>query len=289
MKTVNSISGGQTSAFMSAHFPADYNFFALVTTDDKNCLFPDKKLRQEVSDRIGKEFIGTLEEDTIIHTILDLEQLIGRKITWVAGETYDDVVWNRGGWLPTKLHRYCTTHLKIEPMFYWWAEHIGELVEMRMGFRANEIRRKLRSEKRLNENGLLEFDATFEKHTEGSHKGKNKWEKVAWQKPVFPLIDQRPTYKDEIVEYWKDKPVRFAELNNCVGCFHRNPLLLRKMYDKHPKKMQWFEDQERMKMQKDKRAKWRSDISYADIKKHHLQNEIEFEDFSDCDSGYCGI
>lgn len=63
MKTVNSISGGQTSAFMAAHFPADYNFFALVTTDDKRVMFPDKKLRQEVSDRIGKEFIGTLEED----------------------------------------------------------------------------------------------------------------------------------------------------------------------------------------------------------------------------------
>lgn len=73
MKTVNSISGGQTSAYIAANYLADYNVFALVTTDDKNCLYPDAKVRQLVSDKIGKEFIGTLEDDVIINTILDLE------------------------------------------------------------------------------------------------------------------------------------------------------------------------------------------------------------------------
>ena len=34
-------------------------------------MFPDAKIRQEVSDKIGAEFIGTLEDDTIIYTILD--------------------------------------------------------------------------------------------------------------------------------------------------------------------------------------------------------------------------
>ena len=71
MQTVNSLSGGQTSSYIAANYPADYNVFALVTTDDKSCIYPDKKIRQIVSDKINKEFIGTLEDDLIITTILD--------------------------------------------------------------------------------------------------------------------------------------------------------------------------------------------------------------------------
>lgn len=92
MKKVNSLSGGKTSSYIAANYPADYNVFSLVRTDDKNCLFPDKKIRQIVSDKIGKEFIGTLEEDAIIYTMLDLEQFIGKKINWVSGITFDEVV-----------------------------------------------------------------------------------------------------------------------------------------------------------------------------------------------------
>ena len=92
MKTVNSLSGGKTSSYIAANYPADYDVFALVRTDDKNCIYPDKKLRQEVEDRIQAPFIGTLEDDTIIHTMLDLEQYIGRKITWVTGKTFDETI-----------------------------------------------------------------------------------------------------------------------------------------------------------------------------------------------------
>jgi hypothetical protein len=70
MKTVNSLSGGKTSSYIAANYPADYNLFSLVRTDDVRVLFPDAKVRQIVSDRIGHEFIGTLEEDTIIYTML---------------------------------------------------------------------------------------------------------------------------------------------------------------------------------------------------------------------------
>ena len=70
MKTVNSLSGGKTSSYIAANYPADYNVFALVRTEDKSCLFPDSKIRQEVSDRLGTDFIGTLEDDIIIYTML---------------------------------------------------------------------------------------------------------------------------------------------------------------------------------------------------------------------------
>ena len=45
-----------------------------------------------VSDRLGVEFIGTLEDDMIIYTIFDLEQFIGQKIHWVTGKTFDEVI-----------------------------------------------------------------------------------------------------------------------------------------------------------------------------------------------------
>lgn len=281
MKTINSLSGGKTSSYIAANYPADYNIFALVRTDDKKCLFPDAKIRQIVSDKIGKEFIGTLEEDMIIYTMLDLEQFIGSKINWVSGLSFDEVVKTKGGWLPNKLHRYCTTNLKLVPMFEWWYKNINEPVEMRIGFRANELKRAKRMNDKLNENGLLEMKATVEKHPNG----RNKWKNFQWQKPVFPLIKDE-IFKDKIEIFWKDKPVRFAWMNNCVGCFHRNEILLKKMFEKHPNKMQWFSDQEIGRNVKDT---WRTGITYEKIKNHKLQFELFDDDFNDCDSGYCGL
>ena len=106
MKTVNSLSGGKTSSYIAANYPADYNVFALVRTDDKNCMFPDAKIRQQVSDRLGTEFVGTLEDDMIIYTMLDLEQFIGSKIDWVTGKTFDKVIDKKGGYLANKIARY---------------------------------------------------------------------------------------------------------------------------------------------------------------------------------------
>jgi len=280
MKTVNSISGGKTSAYIAAHYPADYNVFALVRIEDRNCLFPDKKIRQIVEDRIQAPFIATAEQDTIIYTILDLEQYIGKKIEWVTGLTFDQVVKTKGGWLPNKLHRYCTTNLKLVPMFEWWQKNINDPAEFRIGFRANEQRRAKTTLKKTNANGFLEMKAII-----GKRKTRNKWGMIEWQKPTFPLIKDN-IYKDNIEQYWKDKPVRFAWMNNCVGCFHRSTILLKKMYQLHPKKMEWFSKQE---SNRDKRDGWKNHLRYDDIKDWNLQTELFEDDFNDCDSGYCGI
>ena len=282
MKTINSLSGGKTSSYIAANYSADYDVFSLVRIEDKNAKFKDEKIRKEVEDRIQAPFIATAEDDTIIYTMLDLEQFIGRKITWVTGKTFDEITTRKDKvYLPNKVQRFCTVEMKIEPMFYWWAEHIGEPTITRIGFRANETRRAKNMLDKCNENGLSEFKATFEKHKDG----RNKWELVEYQKPHFPLIEDN-IYKDTIENYWKDKPVRFAYMNNCVGCFHKTPLLLRKMFDKHPKKLEWFAKRERESTNK---AHWRSDLTYDEIKKWNLQNEIFDDDFNECDSGYCAI
>jgi diphthamide synthase (EF-2-diphthine--ammonia ligase) len=73
MKTVNSISGGKTSSYLAKHYPADINIFSLVRIEDTNNLWmkgKDEKTRQLVSDKLGKEFVGTAEMDEIIYTIL---------------------------------------------------------------------------------------------------------------------------------------------------------------------------------------------------------------------------
>lgn len=285
MTTVNSISGGKTSAYIAANYPADYNVFSLVRTNDKNCLYPDAKIRQIVSDKIGKEFIGTLEQDEIVHTILDLEQYIGQKITWITGDTFDEVIIKKQGkgniYLPNKMQRYCTTELKILPIFYWCAENTDLPVEMRIGFRANEQRRADVMLKKLNSNGLEEMKATFSKHKNGN----NRWEVVDYRKPSFPLIKDG-IFKDNIEEFWKDKPVRFAYLNNCVGCFNRNEMLLKHMSNKDAKTFEWFAKQERKSGYK---AKFKTGITYDKIKAHQTQHTLFDDDFNDCDSGYCGL
>ena len=151
MKTVNSLSGGKTSSYIAVNYPSDYNVFALVRTNDKNCIFPDKKLRQVVSDKLGGiDFIGTLETDTIIYTMLDLEQYIGKKIDWVSGKTFDDIVISRGGkdkegksktYVPNLTMRFCTTEMKLQPIFDWWRKEINEVAKFRIGFRKNETKR----------------------------------------------------------------------------------------------------------------------------------------------------
>lgn len=283
MKIVTSVSGGKTSAYIAANYPSDYLVFALVRTSDKSCEFKDRKIAREVEDRIGKPFIGTLEEDSIIYTMLDLEQFAGKKIDWVSGITFDDVVDKKGGWLPNTLHRYCTTNMKLEPIFYWWAETIGEPCIMNIGYRANEVNRAQRMIEKLNKNGFSEYKATFEKHQSGAHKGKNKWESVEWRKPAFPLVDDG-IFKSDIESYWVGKPVRFAHRNNCVGCFHRSAAVLKEMSELEPEKFDWFMNQEG-----GKNGFWKSTISYKKIKEEYNQKSLFDKGTAGCDSGFCGI
>jgi len=281
MKTMNSLSGGKTSSYVAVKYPADYNVFALVTTRDNDCKFPDKKLRQKVSDKIDREFIGTLEEDMIVYTMFDLEQYIGKEISWVAGECFDDIIIKgENRYLPNVTQRFCTTELKLKPIYNWWKKNIKEVVKVRIGYRANEGRRANNMIKRTNKNGNIEM-----KDIVGKRKTQNKWANIEWQKPEFPLIKDN-IYKDQIELFWNDKTVRFAYMNNCVGCFHRNEMLLKLMSEKHSNKFDWFKNQEH---DKEKKITFKKGITYLDIKNTKLQYQLFESDFTDCDSGYCGI
>jgi len=293
MITVNSISGGKTSSYIAANYPADINMFSLITTRDENCLFPDKKLRQIVSDKIGREFIGTLEMDDIIHTILDLEQFIGKEITWINEKDFEDIIirQKKNGkivhFVPNVMRRICTSELKIIPMAKWLNENISEIVETRIGFRANETRRASTMIKKLNKDGIMEAKIIFGKHKNGN----NKWKTIPYQIPVFPLIEDN-IYKDNIEVYWEEKPVKFAYMNNCVGCFHRSPMLLKHMSNTHSNKFDWFIDKENKAIESyNLSASWKNGTgpTYQQIKNSLTQMSLFDEDFNECDSGYCGL
>jgi hypothetical protein len=279
MKRVVSVSGGKSSAYILANYPNDYAVFSLVRTDDKNCLYPDKKIRQIVSDKIGKEFIGTLEQDAVIKIVLELEQFTGKKIDWISGETFDELI-KKKKMLPNVMMRFCTQNLKMYPVMKWWKNNINEVIEMAIGFRANETRRANRIADKCDKNGI-----ESDKFIVGKKGNRNKWGLLKWRKPTFPLIKNN-IYSDTIYEFWKkNKQVPFIKgyYNNCVGCFHRNPLFLKKMSEEHKNKMQWFAEQE------NKTRQFKKEIAYKDIVKWKLQQELSFDDFSECDSGYCGV
>jgi hypothetical protein len=278
--TVNSLSGGKTSSYMAVHYPADHNVFALVRTDNKDCLFPDRKIRQLVADKINAEFIGTLEDDMIIYTMLDLEQFTGQKINWVTGKTFDQLIKEKNDFLPGSMVRYCTIDMKIKPIAQWCYENTDLPIIMQIGFRTNEQRRAFSMTNR-------EIDG-FEnfKFNIGEKNGRRQWKTLPYRKCTFPLMNDK-LYKDNIIGYWNNNTsVRFAKFNNCVGCFHQNPILLNHRSSENPIKYEWFAQQER---KNDYKYRFIENLTYDKISSKKVQMELFDYDFSECDSGYCGL
>ena len=161
MKTIHSLSGGKTSSFMALNYPADYNIFALVMIDDLRCKPIDKGIVKYASDKLGLDFIATAESDSTIYAMRDLEQLLGKEIIWVAGKSFDKLNKKKSA-LPNQMMRFCTTEMKMRPIFDWWLKNIGEKVKMGVGFRYDE---KERAER---------FSTSF-KGIIGQKNNRNKW------------------------------------------------------------------------------------------------------------------
>jgi len=268
MKTVNSISGGKTSAYMAVHYPADYEVFALVTIDDKKCTPKDKALVKIVSDKIGKEFIATAESDLTLKAVIDLEQKIGKEIIWLTGRSFEKMIKHKGGGLPNQEWRFCTTEMKMRPIWDWWFKNIGEVVKMGIGFRYDEKERAERL--------TTSFKGIVGKSKTGN---RNKWAELEWREGYFPLIENKVTHYP--VKQWADKSgIVFPDDSNCVGCFHKSVQQLRKNFEDEPNKMQWFADQET-------KARWKKEMGYNKIKKVGLQQDFNFGEGSGCNGGFC--
>lgn len=301
MKTVNTISGGKSSATNAILNPADYNNFCLVRIERPNenekrydCRWmkgKDEATRKLIEDRIQNDFYGTAEDDTIIYTILDLEQVIGKEIKILTGETFDHVIKYSGGCLPDPLRRFCTEEMKLKPMFNWWKQELNEVALFRFGYRKGEEKRAVKMINKLNKNGNIEMKTIVGKSKNGN---KNKWGYVEWQRPEFKLIEQVIT-RDFTYQFVKKYPIRFSDKNNCGNCFHSDPLYVSFRARKNEnirEVIKWAGTKEHVKHKKDvwfkeKQIDMKQILNFS--KQYTFLDNLSFNDFNDCDSGYCGI
>lgn len=267
MKTLNSISGGKTSAYLATHYPADYNVFSLVRIEDTKCIPKDKKLVQLVSDKINTDFIATAESDKTLRVVLDLEQLIGKEIIWLTGDTFEEIIRKRK-FIPNQMKRFCTSDMKIKPIAEFCRNTIKEIVLTRLGIRYDEDNR-------------INYDNVYYKFHNGfSENGRNKWITEKYRELEYPLFDNKIDHYQ--VYLWSlSTNLDFPQDSNCVGCFHKPVQQLRKNWDDEPLKMQWFAEQEKNK------RKWKKEMNYFNIKKVGLQTDFYFGTGSGCNAGGC--
>jgi hypothetical protein len=277
MKTVNSLSGGKTSSYLAKHYPADYEIFSLVCNDDFKCAHPDKKVMQLVNDKLQKyssrfgECIGTPENYLTLNVILDLEQKIGKEIIWVRDESFDWWIDYKKG-LPNDNKRWCTTVMKMKPIFEWCYLYTDLPVEMRLGYRIDEIERKER------------ITTSFELPISCNNYGQKRqnWNKnIEWRVGYFPLIDDK-IHHYEIYKWAQKSGLIFPKDSNCQMCFHKQPQQLRKNFDDAPNVMNWAKNKEL----KSKR-RFKNDFKMNQIQKIGLQTDFIFGTGSGCSSGMC--
>ena len=241
---------------LALEYPADYDVFSLVCIDDRKCTPKDPSIVQYANAKLEKyiplygEFIATAEDDLTLYAMRDLEQLLGKEIVWVRGMSFDDVI-EKGTQtrLPSWARRYCTDKMKLYAIFMWWFWNVGEKVNMRIGFRADEFDRMIRF---FNNSNPTEYSIPVACSTKG--KRLQRHETFNWRTCTMPLVKDGIENID-VKNYWSkkriprtlfepEKQIVFPEVSNCINCFHKNLETL--MYEAlvNKDKMNWAASKE---------------------------------------------
>lgn len=277
MKTVNSLSGGKTSSYLAYHYPADYELFALVCVDDPKCGHKDKKIMQYANDKLQKycshqeEFIGTCEHISILKTMMDLEQKLGREIIWLRGESFDKMCVKKRS-IPNMMKRFCTSETKIKPIFEFCQYRIGEVVNMSVGFRKDEDHRAER------------FTTSFKNSYRCDIQKKrniHRWQDTEWRVGSFPLIDDFVLHGD-VVRWAKQSGIYFHSDSNCQMCFWKPHQQLRKNFDHSYYVMEWAK-----RLEKKIGYKFKDDLRMDQIEVLGIQQDFNFGTGSGCQAGFC--
>jgi len=278
--TITSVSGGKTSGYIAANYDSDYVIFSLVCVDDPACGSKDKFLMQYANDKVYKycslygDVIGTAESPIIFQTMYEMEQFIGKEIIWLRGESFDSLIKRKGG-LPGKakgsLGRFCTTFLKIEPLFEFWFKYIAPVkVGVNVGYRYDEKER------------CDTFSTTWDYKNMCNLYGqrRNKWVMgEQWRYGIFKLVEDGIFHKD-IKSFWDDKPVTFAKDSNCQFCiFKQQPQITMNCIDS-PDQMYWASS-------KELNYKWHKDFSVEQAWIKSLSNDFVYGTGAGCDAGEC--
>ena len=280
MKTVNSLSGGKTSSYLAYHYPADLEIFSLVCIDSHNAgIHLDKKLVQMANDKLQKycsdqnEFVATSEDKSILKTMFDLEQILGREIIWLRGLGWEQMLQFKKA-IPNMNKRFCTTIMKMEPIFKFLYLYHSIPAKMRVGYRYDEMERMDRFTDIWKYSTHCEFRPK-------SNTWIHRWKEMIWRIGEFPLIENKVIHKN-IVEFWKDKPIEFAKDSNCQNCFWKDEQQLRKNFDENMPVMYWSAIQEDLY-----NHTFKEKFSLLDISKLGLQLDFNFGTGSGCQAGFC--
>ena len=153
---------------------------------------------------------------------------------------------------------------------------------MRIGFRADEAHRAFEWE--IKEKDTIKFPL-YTKYKKNSGEPMKlplkQWTKIHWRKCRFPLIDDDIT-KTDVNEFWKNKPLTFPLVSNCIGCFFHSDSELALNWQIETDKMQYFADLEKISGRRFKKDKTYEDIKYESL-------FIESFGEKSCRSGQCGI
>ncbi len=280
MKTANSLSGGRTRSYLEVHHPADYPLFALVCINDRNAGRDlDKKLVQMSNDRLQKycshwpEFVATSEDPGILKTMFDLEQITGREIIWLRGMAWEDMLRFKKA-IPNMNKRFCTTIMKMQPIFEFLYMRTELPVKMRVGYRWDEMERA--------ENFTEAWKyATRCEYQEKSNRWIHRWKEIPWRVGEFPLVEDKVMHF-HVRNFWKGKPIEFPEDSNCQNCFWKDPQQLRKNFDTNAPIMYWSAIQEELY---DRTFKDRH--SLLEIANMGIQLDFMFGTGAGCQAGFC--
>lgn len=344
MISVNSISGGRTSSFMAIHFEADHNIFACVEQEAIHTDPEGTRMRQHNPFLLPAQnwlrmfnpgFWATAEDD---RTIIALHRLTHELATWQHDrqkgaievvfanntgdrryDTFDKIV---SDFLPNARRRICTEKLKVYPMYRYLKNYIipgradepaSEPVEMRIGFRLDEVDRTvnlyfklIEKKNRIPEPGF-DLQTTINRYRIPSYivdwwdrmdvegmvrRGErvlkanpfNEWNGDYYRLPAFPLIEAGITHA-EIIKYWNGRPeYDFPPISNCVMCFHHTVRQLQKQWADpvNIAKMRWA-----AKAEAEKGRTFLKNFTMEQIRNLPIQTELEFSDYTSCDSGSC--
>lgn len=325
--SVNSISGGRTSSFMALHFKADHNIFACVEQEHIQTTPEGRRMRdrnpyllaaQNWLRRFNPGFWATAEDD---RTIIALHRLTHEMKTWEHDyyrgaievvfahnygksryDTFDKIV---ADFLPNARKRICTEMLKVYPIYRYLKRNVisghrdeptKDPVEIRIGFRLDEVDRTVNLYFRLvNKYRIPDYIVAWgdRMDVEGMvRRGErvlkstpfNEWDGDYYRVPSFPLIEAGIT-NAEIIKYWNARPeYDFPSISNCVMCFHRTVRQLQKQWADpiNIAKMRWV-----AKAESAKGHSFLKNFTMEQIRDLPLQLELDFSDFTGCDSGSC--
>lgn len=279
MITVNSISGGKTSAYMAIHYKTDINIFSCVCIEHEPSKPKDKAVLNYALNKLNGNFIASAEREMTLKVLMDLEQTLGTPIIWVRGKSFDQII-DENSALPTWKRRFCTTELKIIPIFEYLYPRYGKTLH-NIGFRADERERILNAKN----------ERTIRTAISCKNFGKHylNWAEIDWQKKNFPL---KTTFHYQIKNYLKEfhPNLKFPWDSNCVGCHHKPQELINFNYRDEPEILNWFSMQEKKKFAQGKKNRtWQdSKITYEQIFHKNYSNLFsEISDFTMCNSGGC--